>query len=833
MLQEMSFGQRLRRERQKRRWTQEELAKQIGVAKLTIIRWENDQAQPHPAMERKLYELFGKTAESFGMTRSPFWNVPFERNPYFRGRDEVLTSLRKSLTDRGQVALTQHALSGLGGIGKTQTAVEYAYRYAHEYEAVLWVRADSRELLASEFASLADVLGLRKRAEEDQQRAINAVRYWLQTYTGWLVIFDNVEDIEMISDFLPKLREGAVLMTTRVQVRGKYIKKIDIDKLSHEESIRFLLLRARLAGSEDRLRELAEEEQQAAEQLCRLLDGLPLALEQAAAYIEENQRSIDDYLHLYMQHRSALLQQRSTLNGKDYPYSVATTWTFSFEQIEQSNPAAASLLRLCAFLHPDAIPEEMIVAGAAHLDSYLQPLAADPFALDAAIRPLFSYSLIHRKAKTLTLHRLVQAVIKDGMSRETYREWVEYTIRMVNAAFPDGSFATWPDCERYLPHAQVCATLIEQENVNMPEAAHLLNRMGYYLTKRARYAEAVPLLSRALSIGEQQLGSQHLYTAEILNNLAIVYRELCKYEQAEPLYQRALAIREQQLGVRHPDTASTLNELAELYHEQKEYLAAEQFRQRALEIREQVLGSEHADTAASLDGLAETYFIQERYREAEPLWRRALAIRQQILGPQHPDTAESLNDLGLLFYAERKYEKAEPLYQQALAILTRQLGPEHRYTATTLHNLAALYKKQGRYAEAESFWQRVLTIRKQVLGPQHPDTANVLLYLAMIYNLQGRYTEAEPLLQEALAIRERHLGPEHPDIAPILFNLAILYSGQQRYKEAEHALRRTLAIRQQHLGSEHPDTLHCLHSLALLYSLQGRYDLAELLYSRA
>ena len=595
----LSFGQRLHRERQKRKWTQEELAEQVGTSKLSIIRWENDRVQPHAAMECKLYEIFGKTAETFGVF-IPKWNVPFVRNPYFRGREPLLSSLHKALTEGAHV---EQALSGLGGIGKTQTAVEYAYRYAHEYEAVFWVRADSHELLTSDFASLADVLGLQGQAEGDQQRVISAVKYWLQTHTSWLLIFDNVEDIAMISAFLPTWHEGAVLLTTRVQVRARHIKNNDIKKLSQEESVRFLLLRAKLRENEDTPLEIAEEELQAAERLCRLLDGLPLALEQAAAYIEENQRSIEDYLHLYMQHRAVLLQQHSTMSGKDYPYSVATTWTFSFEQIERSNLAAASLLRLCAFLHPDAIPEEMIVAGAACLDTHLQSLVTDPFAMDVAIRTLLSYSFMRRKAKMLTLHRLVQAVIKDGMSRETYQEWVGRTIRVVNAAFPDGEFATWASCERYLSHAQVCVGLIEQENVSMSEAANLLNRVGYYLTKRTRYAEAEPLLLQALAIGEQLWGPEHLDTAAILNNLATVYRELCKNEEAELLYSRALTICEQQLGLLHLDTARTLSDMAMLHEQQSKYAEAEALAQRALLIREQVLGSQHPDTARSLDAL--------------------------------------------------------------------------------------------------------------------------------------------------------------------------------------------------------------------------------------
>lgn len=833
-LRDMSFGQRLRRERQKRRWTQEELAKQLGTAKLTVIRWENDQAQPHPTMERALYELFGKTAETFGMTRPPFWNIPFERNPYFSGRDAVLSSLHKALVGGGQAALTQtqHALSGLGGIGKTQTAVEYAYRYAGEYDAVLWVRADSHELLASDFAALASILGLTKRAEEDQRHAISAVKRWLATNMGWLVIFDNVEDVDIVSSFLPTLREGAVLLTTRVRVRGKYVKKIDLDTLSQQESVHFLLRRAKLVEEDGDDERLAQEEREAVEELAELLGGLPLALEQAAAYIEEHDCSAVDYLTSFLKHRRTLLAQRGNFNKEDYPHSVATTWTLSFEQIERDSPASADLLSLCAFLHPDAIAEEIITEAASHLGAHISSSVSAPIDLDAIIRPLFAFSLVkrERQTKSLSLHRLVQAVVRDRMDEETRRQWVERAVRALNAVFPDGEFASWSRCERYLPHAQVCAALIEQEHIYMPEAASLLNRVGYYLIKRTRYAEAEAMLVQALATGEQVMGSEHLDTAEILNNLATVYRELCTYEKAEAFYQRALMIREQQPGLQHLATAATLHGLANLYCQQERFEEMESFALRALAIREQFPDSPIADIAQSLDDLGMFYYTWGKYEEAEPFVQRALAIREQVSGKDHPDTAESLNDLALIYCRARQYQEAEMLYMRSLTIFEQQFGLQHRYTTTVLNNLAQIYKLQGRYAEAATLWQKVRAIREQVLGPRHPDMANVLLYLATVYNLQGRYTEAEPLLHEALSIREQHQGAEHAGVAEILFNFAILYHGQQRYLEAEHALHRSLVIRQQQLGSEHLDTLHTLHSLILFYASQGRDEQAQALY---
>src|SRR5579875_419515 len=748
-----SFGQRLRYERQKRRLSQEELAEALQTTKLSIIRWEKDQVQPRPFMERQIYEFFAKTAETFGVSsvKPVIWNVPFERNPYFRGRDDILAALHKALVNGGSIAITQHALSGLGGIGKTQTAVEYAYRFVQAYRAVLWVRADSPELLTSDFAALTHLLDLREKTATHQLQAIQAVKAWLQAQSGWLLIFDNVEDMRLLRDFLPSQFSGSVLITTREQVRRKSIRKLDVEKLNSRESLLLLLQRARFIEDESQLVSLVEGERLAAEQLCEALDGLPLALDQAAAYIEENQCSIGSYLSRFLRYRSSLLAWRS--EQQDYPYSVAATWALSFKKIEEAHPASADLLYACAFLHPDTIPEELFSDGAACLGPHLQRIAGDALALDAAIRPLFSFSLIKRdRAKnTLIIHRLVQAVLQDRMSEDLYQEWVERVVRAINILFPVVEFSQWSLCERYLPHAQICATFIEQKHIAIPETVALLNRVGCYLRERARYNEALPILKLASTISEQLFGPQHLKTVEVLHNLAATYRDVCDHDAAKPLYERVLAIREQLLGLQHPATAATLDELGNLHHQLSAYSLAEQYYQQACEIYEQTLGGEDPETLRSFNNLAALYFAEGKFAEAEHLWRRILAVREQTLGAEHPDTARIVHNLALLSARQNRHAEAEQLYLRALSVLERELGAYHRYIATTLHNIASLYKAQGRYAEAELFWRRALSIRKYFFFIDPPATEKILGLLRELYEEQGLSLEIEHLTLEDTA----------------------------------------------------------------------------------
>ncbi len=747
------------------------------------------------------------------------WMVPYRHNAFFTGREMLLTALHTSFTKdntQGQ------AINGLGGIGKTQVAVEYAYRHQQEYRFILWVSAATYETLIAAFVSIADGLQLSERTLQEQDKIVAAVLHWLSTHEGWLLIVDNADDLEMVWPLLPTGSTGHVLVTTRDQAVGN-LESFLVEQMDRAEGTLLLLRRARILKPGMELEHVSPADRQMAEQIVTEMDGLPLALDQAGAYVEETGCNLAKYMEYYQTQCVKLLKRRGH-SSSNHPASVATTWSLSFEQVKQQNAIAADLLRLCAFLAPDAIPEEIIIKGASYLGEHLQGVAEDEGLLDEAIGVLKVYSLIRRHAteKTLSIHRLVQAVLRDTMSDDETKLWAKRTVLTVSETCPDVEFATWPQWERYLLHALACAEEIEQEDLMLLEAAHLLSNAGGYLYERGRYSEAEPLYVRALAIYEQQLGPLHPGTATGLNNLASLYESQGKYSEAEPLYVRALAIYEQQLGPLHPGTATGLNNLASLYESQGKYSEAEPLYVRALAIYEQQLGPLHPDTATGLNNLASLYESQGKYSEAEPLYVRALAIYEQQLGPLHPDTATGLNSLAYFYKSQGKYGEAEPLYVRALAIYEKALGPLHPDTARSLNNLAGLYYAQGKYELAEPLFVHALSIRERQLGAEHPDTAQSLNNLALFYNNQGKYGEAEPLFVRALSIWEQQLGPKHPDTATSLNNLALLYGAQGKYGEAEHLHQHTLTIREQQLGSEHPDTAASLNNLATLYECTGQ-----------
>jgi tetratricopeptide (TPR) repeat protein len=333
-------------------------------------------------------------------------------------------------------------------------------------------------------------------------------------------------------------------------------QRLEVKTFSVEQGAEFLLRRATLIALDASLSQARLEDRQAAMQIVQELGGLPLALDQAGAYLEATGISPKQYQQIYQQHRHALLRERRA-RVPDHPEPVATTWSLSFKLVEEHNTAAAELLRLCAYLASDAIPENIITQGAPYLGPLLQPVAADPFLLNQAVEALRAYSLIQRdpQTQTLSVHRLVQTVLRDSMATEAEKQWKQRVVQAVDASCPNvQDVAQWDAFEQWLPHAQVCATWIEQEDMMFPEAAHLLNEAGYYLNDRGRYGEAEQLYGQALTIRERLLGDDHPDTASSLNNLANLYRAQGKYAEAEPLYLQAYSISEQQLGAQHPGT---------------------------------------------------------------------------------------------------------------------------------------------------------------------------------------------------------------------------------------------------------------------------------------
>ena len=727
------------------------------------------------------------------------WLMPDSmRTRYFTGRDDVLARLRQQLTERRRAAL-----SGLGGAGKTQTAIEYARRNRTAYpNGVFWVNAETIGGLASGFVEIAKAMQLPLADSNDHESVVASVLAWLNGNDKWLLILDNVDDRQVVQPFVPTRGGGDLLITSRGSVFPELgiPRAIELQDLNGDEAVRFLLARTGRDDTDSAGRAAAAE-------LVAELGCLPLAIEQAAAYITETNASFLAYLHAFRKRRVALLEKAGDLMSHD---TVAATWAANFEAVEGASPAATDVLRIAALLAPDAIPFELFLIGARALgDSIAGALAdQDDLAMAEVLQPLARYSLIRFDAtlRAFSVHRLVQEIAWAAVPEAERQAYGERTVAALDAAFPEVDFATWALCERLVSHVTSILGRFDSNELRHEAGGRLFNRAGRYLWERGRYREAQAVLESALAIATRVLGPEHPDVALSLSNLANVHLYQGRYADAEALYERALQIREQTFGADHPLVATSLNNLASIYKERGQDDKARPLYERALAIRERTLGSEHVLVAASLNNLALIHYNQGRYREAQDLQQRALAIRERTLEPDHPDVAASLYNFALVQMAQGRYQEAQAIHERALAIRERAFGSDHPIVATSLDGLATAYGKQSRAGEAQDLYTRALAIRERALGSNHPDVAESLGGLAALRVLQGRYGDAEQLYERALAIRERALGPDSIFVAESLVEMASLRKEQKRFDEALAFYDRALTIEAKILRPRAPQT---------------------------
>lgn len=412
------------------------------------------------------------------------WNVPHRYNFLLTGRDQILKYLHDALftLDESVSLLHPWAINGAGGMGKTQTATAYAFRYRRYYQAILWAKADTRSTLLADYRMIARLLHLPEENLRDDIALLDILMEWFRHNSEWLLILDNADDIALVEPFVPYAARGHILLTTRTQITNQLAAPIELERLSPEDGATYILKRGNILRQPQHLSSVPKEKVQVAEELADLVGGLPLALEQAGAYIDETQCGVSRYLKLYQERGEELRRLRGELT-LDYLESIATTWNVSMKNLQTTCPPAVELLQLCAFLYPDAIPEDILTKGAVHLGPVLQPVAEDSLKLEHTIRELRKYSLIerdtdgHKDTSMYTIHRLVLDVQRDMMEQEAQHLWAERAVRAVCAVFLPLAASDRQQYQALLPHAQICANHVRQWNMTFAEAQLLLERL--------------------------------------------------------------------------------------------------------------------------------------------------------------------------------------------------------------------------------------------------------------------------------------------------------------------------------------------------------------------
>lgn len=647
-------------------------------------------------------------------------------NRLFTGRREALNRLHTAL-QAGPAALIAdpQALTGLGGIGKTQTAIAYIYEHWRDYDRVFWVSAETVDALNDGLASLAEELELLRAGPTTKKQALETMHNWFRNESDWLLVLDNADDVETLAPYFPRHHGGRLILTTRARNTVKWAAPIPLVKFGQEEGTLLLLRRAGLISVHQAVGEVSAAVVEAAKQLCDELDGLPLALDQAGAYLAETASTVPDYLTRYREYGLRLLDS----TAEPEHASVTVTFTLALEQMAKRSlrgPEAVQRVRLCAFLMPDAIPESILAACRFDTEGTREDEEAGD--IDDIIAAMCSYSLASRNLenRTVTVHRLVQTVTREALSPEERREWMVRAVQAVADGTPDFEFEDWPLCDLLLPQWRVCAEAIREEGIETDRAAYLLYQAGRYLRARAQYGEAETNLRLAVAIAEKVHGDPHRITADYLDDLACLNRVLDRREEAEHLHARSITMTEQAEGSEHSLVASRLHNLGVMYAQYEEYDRAQGVFERALEIYEKQSPTQPQLIATTLTQLAGCYRSQGLFDEAEPCCRRALETYERLLDPYHIDIATGCNNLGLLYLTMGRYDEADALYVRAMQINERTRGPEHPETGTVAWGLARVRWKQGRRPEADELFQRALRIYTKQFGPEHARSARIV-----------------------------------------------------------------------------------------------------------
>ena len=802
--------------------------------------------------------------------------IPYEKNEHFTGRRSLLAKLCETLCCTNPRRYNHRvALHGLGGVGKTQIALEYVHTHRALHDRVYWISGADQASLLSGYEEIGRRAGcIINRGDLTPSEVGKSVVSWLNREKGWLLVIDNVDDSAIVDGYLPERSpQRLTLLTTRNPNSDEFAAEpLEVDVLEKDDAINLLLTRAG---------EVCEDGQigQEAEEIVREVGCLPLAIEQAAAYVREVSKDLFKFLPSYRKNRQRHHNRKPRGNGK-YGESIVSTWRLSFQQVEQNSKSASRLLQLLAFLNPDCILADFLEAGNEALSTDLQTIIGDPDTFNEALFELERFSLIRRQrcegSLRITIHRLVQLVIVDEMERSDRESMMMQVVKLGMSAFPDATdlhskptslelsrryrsqvmaclrhrevarsdvwhslsvqVATFLDFDGYYDDcARLSTVIVETRKIcrgpDHSDTLQSMHRLASTLRKLARTEEAFKLFRETVAKRTQILGPEHVETLQSIHGLGWALADLAQYEDAAKLHNESLSIRRKVLQDRHPETIQSMDGLAWVYWRLGEYHKSSGLHEEALALRKNVQGIGHVDTLSSMDGLGWAKWRLGRYEEAAQLFHDSLNLRKVFQRADHPDIVSSMDGLAWACWRLGQYQKATAIFEDTFEMNQRILGPEHPDTAMSLYGLAWGHLRLGRTTDALRTFQEAHNITTRIQGPYHPNTLLIADGLAWCYWNFGEYEKARQLHVETLENHRRTLGHDHSDTMFSLYGLGWAEWSLGNYEAAESYFKERLAICLSSLYPNHRDNLMSKHGLASTYEKLGRHDEAIALFS--
>ncbi len=567
-------------------------------------------------------------------------------------------------------------------------------------------------------------------------------------------------------------------------------------------------------------KELVDSRPGDAKTMLAWLTHLPLAIAQAAAYINENGITLADYLTLVDCQEQEIIELLTEEFEDDARYSdmknpVATTWLISFQKIQQRDPLAADYMAFMACLDHKDIPQLLLPPGPSRKKE-----------MDS-LGTLNAYSFVTGRSEdaAFDLHRLVHLAIRNWLRKEgVLADWTRRAVVRLEEVFPDPEHGNRTLWKMYLPHAR---RVLESDLLARDDASriNLEWKVAVCYYSDGRFGEAETFIREVMEYRTQVLGPDHPDTLKSVAKLALTYHAQSRFQELLGL--RALEAQKGVLGEEDPETLSTMSNLAMTCSDLSQWKESKELELRAMELLKCVLGSEHPDTLVGMSNLVYLYNCQGWWKEAEELGKQTIAARKKVLGLEHLDTLLSIGNLAHTYNNQGRYQDAEELLAQVVKVRIRVLGKDHPHTLSGMSNLAVSYHNQGRWDEAEGLQAEVVAARKVLLGTEHFSTLTSMAHLSSTYQSQGRLAEAEGLGLQVTELRKKVLGPEHHHTLTSMTNLASIYLEDGQLGKAEELGLQVLAIRIRVLGMQHHHSLSSMEHLAATYKKQGRLREAE------
>ncbi|MCJ1348337.1 hypothetical protein MMC31_006568, partial [Peltigera leucophlebia] len=697
----------------------------------------------------------------------------------FVGRNTEITRLAQLLISSSTNNMQRKVclLHGIGGVGKSQLAAEFARKHQENFSAIFWIAGSSKEKLRRSIAALAQRLPQHQIPEmarslstdtvKDLDAIVEIVLKWFSRPSNnkWLLIFDNVDreysaqskDPEEfdIKKYLPDADHGSILITSRLasmwRLAGSDIKLEPFNELQGELLLNSIVQKP-LAGSLE---------------LVNLLQGLPLAIDQAGSYIRETGTNALEYMKLYEETWAELMTQQHQFALEEAPASsILTTWTISFNDLQKRSPDAANLLTLWSFLdNQDIWYEQFTPLGSEfteELPDWFSRCVNNQFEFKKCTRFLIRYSFVtgNIESSSFSVHSVLHRwCFHNADKRKNQIAWL--AIMVVASAAPKKSDVDYTLLQRrLLPHCNcVCSLLRQSIPENIPQSSELslaFHRLATLYLDQGKMAEAEAMYLRALAGKEKAWGPDHTSTLDTVNYLGALYSDQGKMAEAEAMFLRALAGKEKAWGPDHTSTLDTVNNLGIFYRKQGKMAEAEAMYLRALAGFEKAWGPDHTSTLVTVNNLGILYAKQGKMAEAE-----AMAGCEKAWGPDHTSILDTVNNLGLLYSNQGKTVEAEAMYLRAIAGYEKVWGPDHTSTLETVNNLGNLYTKQGKMAEAEAMYLRALAGLEKAWGPDHKSTLDTRYNLAHFFEQNLMLSAAAKHYELVVQGYTKLLGPKH------------------------------------------------------------------------